>query len=32
MQEEQAQKRWKDNQAYQDYKKRTPVLIPKLFG
>lgn len=32
MQEAQAQKRWKDNQDYQAYKKRTPVLIPKLFG
>jgi steroid 5-alpha reductase family enzyme len=31
MQEEQAEQRWKDNQDYQDYKKSTPVLIPKLF-
>lgn len=31
LQEEQANERWGDNQAYQDYKKRTPVLIPKLF-
>lgn len=32
LQEEQANERWGDNQAYQAYKKRTPVLIPKLFG
>lgn len=32
LQEEQAEERWGDNQAYQDYKKRTPVLIPKLFS
>ena len=32
LQEEQADERWADNQAYQDYKKRTPVLIPKLFN
>lgn len=32
LQEEQADERWGDNQAYQDYKKRTPVLIPKLFN
>lgn len=32
LQEEQANERWGDNQAYQDYKKRTPVLIPKLFN
>jgi steroid 5-alpha reductase family enzyme len=31
MQQKQANQRWKDNQAYQDYKNRTPVLIPKLF-
>jgi steroid 5-alpha reductase family enzyme len=32
LQEEQADKRWADNSDYQAYKKRTPVLIPKLFG
>ena len=32
LQEEQADERWADNADYQAYKKRTPVLIPKLFG
>ncbi len=32
LQEEQAQERWADNQAYQEYKNNTPVLIPKLFN
>lgn len=32
LQEEQADERWADNPDYQAYKKRTPVLIPKLFG
>lgn len=32
LQEEQANKRWADDPEYQAYKKRTPVLIPKLFG
>jgi steroid 5-alpha reductase family enzyme len=32
LQEEQAGVRWADNSDYQAYKKRTPVLIPKLFG
>lgn len=29
--EAKANGRWHDNQAYQAYKKRTPILIPKLF-
>ena len=32
LQEAQADERWADNSDYQAYKKRTPVLIPKLFG
>jgi steroid 5-alpha reductase family enzyme len=32
LQEQQANERWSDNTDYQDYKKRTPVLIPRLFG
>ena len=32
LQEKQADERWADNSDYQAYKKRTPVLIPKLFG
>jgi steroid 5-alpha reductase family enzyme len=32
LQEEQADERWADDPEYQRYKKRTPVLIPKLFG
>jgi steroid 5-alpha reductase family enzyme len=32
LQEEQADQRWADDSDYQAYKKRTPVLIPKLFG
>ena len=32
LQENQADERWADNSDYQAYKKRTPVLIPKLFG
>jgi steroid 5-alpha reductase family enzyme len=32
LQEEQANQRWADDPEYQAYKKRTPVLIPKLFG
>ena len=32
LQEEQANQRWAENSDYQAYKKRTPVLIPKLFG
>ena len=32
LQEQQANERWADNTDYQDYKKRTSVLIPKLFG
>ena len=32
LQEKQADERWADNADYQAYKKRTPVLIPKLFG
>lgn len=32
LQEEQANERWADDPEYQAYKKRTPVLIPKLFG
>jgi steroid 5-alpha reductase family enzyme len=32
LQEEQADKRWADNEDYQMYKKNTPVLIPKLFS
>jgi steroid 5-alpha reductase family enzyme len=32
LQEEQANKRWADDPEYQAYKKRTPVLIPKVFG
>jgi steroid 5-alpha reductase family enzyme len=32
MQEKQADERWADDAGYQAYKKRTPVLIPKLFG
>jgi steroid 5-alpha reductase family enzyme len=31
LQEEQADERWADNTDYQAYKKRTPVLVPKLF-
>ena len=31
LQEAQADERWADNSDYQAYKKRTPVLIPKLF-
>jgi steroid 5-alpha reductase family enzyme len=30
LQEQQADERWADNSDYQAYKKRTPVLIPKL--
>lgn len=32
LQEAQADKRWADDPDYQAYKKRTPVLIPKLFA
>ncbi|MBU3004491.1 DUF1295 domain-containing protein [Paraglaciecola arctica] len=32
LQEEQADQRWSDNADYQNYKNKTPVLIPKLFG
>jgi steroid 5-alpha reductase family enzyme len=32
LQEQQADERWADNADYQAYKKRTPVLIPKLLG
>jgi steroid 5-alpha reductase family enzyme len=31
LQEAQADERWAENSDYQAYKKRTPVLIPKLF-
>jgi len=31
LQEEQANQRWAENADYQAYKKRTPVLLPKLF-
>lgn len=31
LQEAQADERWADNSDYKAYKKRTPVLIPKLF-
>ena len=30
MQEARAKKKWKDNEAYQEYLKNTPMLIPKL--
>jgi steroid 5-alpha reductase family enzyme len=32
LQEEQADQRWADDSDYQAYKRRTPVLIPRLFG
>ncbi len=32
LQETQADKRWADSPDYHAYKKKTPVLIPKLFG
>jgi len=31
LQEDQADQRWADDSDYQAYKRRTPVLIPKLF-
>ena len=31
LQEVQADQRWADDSDYQAYKRRTPVLIPKLF-